>query len=728
MYKKITLFFFIAVLLSVSVFSQNQTITVEKIWKDYLFSPRGVRGFHSMHHGDFYSVTSKNGIDKYSFETGNLVGNIITNDDLLLMSSQKVGMKDITSYEFDENEKQILIATDENAIFRRSSSAIYYIINLETKKITLLDDPNKGKQSFATFSHDGQKVAFVRDNNLFVKELNSGKVIQLTADGAENKIKNGFADWVYEEELSLTQAFEWAPDDSKIAFMRFDESKVKEFSMTMFGELYPETFSYKYPKAGEDNSVVAIYIYDFNTDKKNKIDFGTDLDCYFPRIYWLSNSTDLIILQLNRHQNVLDFHRYNTVTNHKDIVFTEQNSRWVEIGNIYFLDDNKSMLITSARDGWNHIYKVEFGGKTTQLTKGAYEVSEICAIDKKKSLIYYLSNETETLNRDLYVMNFQGKKKTLLTDGKGWNRITFSAANNFYLKNYSNATTPPYYTVCNSTGKELRVLQDNVDFVKNTQEYGFVPKEMIKIPTDNGLKLNGWMLRPSTFTEVQQYPVLMYVYGGPGSQEVNNSWVRSLDFAWYQMLVSYGYIVVCVDGRGTSGRGDEFKKCIYKQMGHFEAEDQLAVARYLQTLPYVDGNRIGIWGWSFGGYLSSLAMFKGEGLFKMAIAVAPVTNWRYYDNIYTERFLQTPQENPSGYDDNSPIFHTDKLQGAYLLVHGTADDNVHFQNSVDLTTALINSNKQFQEFFYPNMNHFINVGNARTHLYNKMTKFILDNL
>ncbi|HPT51936.1 MAG TPA: prolyl oligopeptidase family serine peptidase, partial [Bacteroidales bacterium] len=386
------------------------------------------------------------------------------------------------------------------------------------------------------------------------------------------------------------------------------------------------------------------------------------------------------------------------------------------------------IIFTSERDGYNHIYRAEFGKEPIQLTSGEMEVFGICAIDFDKQRIYYVSNESAPLNKDLYSIDFNGKKKKMLTDGTGWNTPTFNSNAHYYCNNYSNSNTPPIYTLHDCNGKVIDTLEDNAHFREVLKEYGFVPKEHFSFVSKDHITLNGWMIKPQSFNPDKKYPVLMYVYGGPGSQEVNNSYFRSYDHAWYQMLAQKGYMVVCVDGRGTAGRGDAFEKVIYKQMGKYETIDQIATAEYLQTLPYVDKERIGIWGWSFGGYLSSLAMFKGNGIFKMAMSVAPVTNWRYYDNIYTERFLQRPQDNPEGYDDNAPCFFANQLKGNYLLVHGTADDNVHFQNSMSLVTQLNQYEKQYEQFFYPNKNHFIYGGNTRYHLYVKLTDFLLKNL
>ena len=728
MKKNIITLFIIVVFCQINSFAQ-QEITVEKIWKSHLFYPQHVQGFKSLNQGDYYTVINPSGIDKYSFETGEKVATLLSNETLLLMSGKKISISDIDDYAFDITEKKLLIAIKKEHVFRRSTKAIYHLINLRTGTMEALDREDDDKQSFATFSNDGKHVAYVKNNNLFVKDLANNYITQITSDGEENFIKNGIADWVYEEELGLSKAFEWSPDGSKIAFLRFDESNVEEFSMTMYGDLYPDEFKYKYPKAGEELSLVDVFVYDLKTQKKMKIEMGPVKNYYTPRIYWLSNSIDLIAVKSNRHQNHFALIKYNTLNRQQAVIYSEENSTWISIlDTYYFLEDNQSMIITSEQNGFNHIYKVTFGGEAKPLTAGNWEVAEICAIDYQKRLIYYLSNESAPLNRDLYVIDFEGQKKKLLSNGKGWNRISFNANANYFLKNYSDNQTPPVYSICKSNGKELRILQDNKELRNAVKEYGFVPKEMFSFTTDEGILLNGWMIKPPKFNPAKQYPVLMYVYGGPGSQEVNNSWFRGQDLAWYQMLAQKGYIVACVDGRGTSGRGVAFKNIIYKQMGNLETIDQIAAAKYLKTLPFVDVNRVGIWGWSFGGYLSTLAICKGEGIFKMAIAVAPVTNWRYYDNIYTERFLQTPQENPSGYDDNSPIFHADKLKGAYLLVHGMADDNVHFQNSVDMVTALIENEKQFEQFFYPNMNHFINHGTARYHLYTKLTDFVLKNL
>lgn len=717
-----------ALLLISNSITAQKSITVEDIWKNYKFYPQSVPGFNTMHNGDYYTVKTVMGIDKHKFVDQTKVATLLSNDDLKAMHSS-LSMRTISSYSFDLTEQKILLGTQAESIYRRSFKAYYYVADMKARTIVPVSDTTLGKQSFCTFSPDGNKIAFVRDNNLYIKDLTTNTETAVTTDGKDRHIINGMADWVYEEELDMSQCFYWSPNGENIAFLRFDESRVKEFSFTMYGGLYPQEHRYKYPKAGEDNSLVNVMIYNLPTGNTVTVDLGDNSNCYFPRLYWLPNAQELIALKMNRHQNKLEFFRYNLLSKTIDMVYTDENEKWLDVTHdYYFLKDNKSMIVTSERDGYNHIYYVVLGGTVTQLTKGNYEVAGICAIDKEKKYIYYLSNESGTLNRDLYRIGFDGKGKKMLSNGKGWNNATFSPTCKYYRNVYSDIATPPVYTLNNADGKVLSTMQDNAAYKELMKEYGFAPMELFSFVTEEGVSINGSIIKPLNFDPSKKYPVLMHVYGGPGSQEVSNSFGGSMDGAWYQMLAQKGYIIVCTDGRGTATKGDAFKKCIYRQMGKYEAIDQIATAKYLKTLPYVDGNRIGIWGWSFGGYLSSLAMFTGEGVFKMAMAVAPVTTWRYYDNIYTERFLQTPQENASGYDDNSPITHAAKLQGSYLLVHGLADDNVHVQNSVDLITALNKAEKQYEQYFYPNKNHSIYGGNTRYHLYMKLTDFVLKNL
>lgn len=725
--KKLLLSFFMLAF-AVIAFGQAKKITVEKIWDDFYFYPRGVAGYTAMPKSDCYTVVKRGGIERYSFATGELIDMLLSNTDLERLSCGTVDISKVSGYEFTADESKIVLAIDEESIWRRSTLAFYYVYDIAAKTLTLVADTNT-KLHFAVLTEDGTKVLFARDCDLFYQELATGKITQITRDGKPNAILNGYADWVYEEELDMSRAASWSPDGTKIAFLRFDESRVKEYNFALYDELYPTDFKYKYPKAGEDNSLVDVYIYDVAAKSLTKVDLGDNSNCYFPRVYWMPNSQDAVILKLNRHQDRLDFIRYNTATRQQDIVYTDQNDKWLDVtDNYYFLSDNNSMIVTSERNGFNHIYKVTFGEEIKQLTNGDWEVNEIQYVNEKKKLIYYLSNESGVLNRDLYAINFDGKKKHLLTKGDGWASTEFCPNGNYYRLQYSDLNTLPKYTINEKSGKELRVLNDNKHVKETMDKYGFVNREIIHFTTEDGTELYGWMMKPANFDPNKRYPVMMNCYGGPGSQQVMNAYSSAQDLAFYQMLAQHGYISVCVDGRGTATRGDAFKKVIYQQMGKYEAIDQIAAANWLKKQPYVDGDRIGIWGWSFGGYLSALSLFRGDGAFKMAISVAPVTNWRYYDNIYTERFMRTPQENPDGYDLNSPTTYAKDLKGKYFLIHGTADDNVHFQNAMELVKALNEAGVEYDQFFFPNKNHFIMGGNTRTYLYNKLAKYILENL
>ena len=709
--------------ISFSLFSQ--TLTLEDIYIKGALRSEGVSGFQPMPTGDFYTVTTKSTIDKHKFATGEFVTTMVSDKMLTSLSQDSLTVSKINSYSFSKNEDKMLLATEIENIYRRTSKGFYFVYHIKEKTLAPVSDTSQGKISFATFSDDGEKVAFVRNLNLFYVELKTGKEVQVTFDGKENHILNGLPDWVYEEELGVEKTFVWSPDGKYLAYMRFDESNVKEFSMTMWGNLYPETYKYKYPKAGEENAIVEIYVFNTENNKNEKIDIKTAEEFYYPRLYWLPNATDLMVLQLNRLQNKLEFVQYNVLNHNYAIVFTDTNPYWLNVTNHYHFISNNAMILTSECNGFNHIYWIDFTGDIKQLTSGNWEVASIEFVNQKTKQIYYLSNEVDPLGRDLYVIDFAGKKKTRLSKGNGWNLATFSATGNYYRNTYSNATQPQCYTINDNKGNELRVLQENTKLKEKMQKYRCVTKQFLQFTTDEGITMDGWMLKPADFDPEKEYPVLVYTYGGPGAVEVSKNFNVE---AWYQYLTQNGYIVACADGRGSGGRGDAFKKVIYQQMGKYESDDQIAFAKYLKTLPYVNSNRIGIWGWSFGGYLAALSLFKGEGAFAMAIAVAPVTDWRYYDNIYTERFMRTPQENTAGYTENSPIFWADKLQGKFLMIHGTADDNVHFQNAIDLATALNSADKQYEMFFYPNKNHNISGGNTRLHLYTMMTEFILKNL
>lgn len=700
-------------------FSQKKDITLEDLWKNYSFFPKSYSGLNSMNDGEHYAALEKTDkgqeVIKYQFKDGKKVRT--------LLQCYNFEIPKVNNYSFSLDEKKILLETETEKIYRYSSKSTYYVYNIFTDKIKKISND---KLMYATFSPKGDKIAYVLNNNLFIKDINSGKTTQVTYDGKKNHIINGASDWVYEEEFALVRSFEWAPDGEHIAYYKFNEKNVKEFSMDLFdGGLYPTQEVFKYPKAGEENSVVKVYFYNLEEDKSNYIYTKKDYE-YIPRIKWTKNPKLLVMYGMNRHQNELDFVVVNTNDNTNKVLFTEKDKYYIDIhDNLTFLPED-NFIWTSEKDGFNHIYIKGLDGYEEQITKGEWEVTSFDGINSDKMEIYYRSTEEGSINRTLYVQNLETNEKRKLSAQIGDNSIKFSKNLKYYLNSYSNANTAPYYTLHNSSGKQLKILEDNSEFNDNMQEFNLSNKELFTIQTDEA-ELNAWMIKPPNFDPNKEYPLFMFLYGGPGSQQVKNSFGWT-NFYWHQMLAQNGYIVACVDNRGTGGKGSEFKKITYKELGKLETVDQINAAKYFGKLDYIDEKRIGIQGWSYGGYMSSLAITKGADIFSLAIAVAPVTNWRYYDNIYTERYMQTPQENSNGYDSNSPINHVDKLKGHYLLIHGGADDNVHVQNSMEMISALVKANKQFDLFIYPDKNHGIYGGNTRFHLYKKMTDFILNNL
>jgi dipeptidyl-peptidase-4 len=706
--------------------AQTKNIALEDIWLKYKFYPKTISGFNSMNDGEYYTIIDQGNLDQYSYRTGKLVKTLIDAGDLILKGSSKPIR--YSSYQFSDDETKILLVTERKKIYRHSFSAEYYVYNFATKKLIKLSE--NGPQRLASFSPDGTKVAFMRENNLFITDLNTGEEKQFTKDGEINKIINGAPDWVYEEEFSFNKAYEWAPDGQSIAFIRFDESKVKEFELTIYGDLYPEQYKYKYPKAGEDNSIVSVHVYDLTSGNTKKMDIGTNKDIYIPRIKWTNNPKVLSIQRLNRLQNKWEILLADISSGSTRVLYKEKNKYYIDItDNLIFLDKEKGFIFTSEMDGYNHIYYYDMQGMLVKkLNKGNYDVTELFGLDSKKSLLYFQAAYTSPLNRDVMSVDINTAKTEKISDKDGTNSAQFSSDFKYFVNTYSDANTPPYITAHKANGSLLYVLEDNNEIKRLMKEYGYAPKTFFKVKTDKDIELNAWMIKPLDFDSTKRYPVLMYLYGGPGSQTVTNSW-GWFNLMWFEMLAQKGIIVVSVDNRGTGSRGEEFKKSTYLKLGKLETIDQINANKYLGTLPYVDSRRIGIFGWSYGGYMSTLCMTKGAAYFKTGIAVAPVTNWRYYDNIYTERFMRTPQQNGDGYDSNSPISHADKLKGNYLLMHGTADDNVHIQNSMDLITALLKYNKQFDMQFYPNSDHSIYYGRYdHFHVYRKMTDFLLNKL
>ncbi|NQU32181.1 MAG: DPP IV N-terminal domain-containing protein [Bacteroidetes bacterium] len=720
-------------ILSTSVFGQDtlKSITLKEIWTDYKFMAKSVRGVNSLKNGKEYTMIKKGSIVIYDYKSGDSISTLVNKNDLMVKDSENPIR--IGSYSMNSDENKFLFPTESESIYRHSSKADYYIWDVKTKELTQLS--KGGKQSLADFSPQSDKVAFVRDNDIFIVNLITGEEKQITTDGQKNHIINGTCDWVYEEEFGFTKGFNWSPDGNNIAYYRFDESKVKEYTLEYYGELYPKWETYKYPKAGEDNSTVEIFVYNLESGVATKMDVGEETDQYIPRIKWTKDPNVLSIQRLNRLQNHLDILLADAIVGNSRIMYSEDNDYYIDItDNLTFLSNNKEFLITSEKDGYNHIYLYNMNGKVQrQLTSGNWDVTEIYGWDETVGFLYYQSAESSPLNRDIYKVSIKGKK-TKISRQDGTNNASFSKNFKYYINNYSASGVPPVYTVVMSNGKEVRVIEDNAALKEKLSHYSISKPEFFKfttpeitMPDGSQVELNAWKILPYDFDPEKKYPVLLSIYGGPGSQEVRNSW-GGFNYMWYEMLAENGIIVMSVDNRGTGARGEVFKKMTYLELGKYETLDYIETAKYLGSLPYVNKDRIGIFGWSYGGFMSSNALFQGADYFNTAIAVAPVTNWRYYDNIYTERFMRTPQENPDGYDNNSPINHVDKLTGNYLLVHGNADDNVHPQNSMDLFSALVKADKQFDFMLYPNKNHSIYGGNTRYHLFNKMTDFLYEHL
>jgi dipeptidyl-peptidase-4 len=712
----------------ISFLSYSQQLTVESIWKKYEFGSQGVEGFKSMKDGLHFTklseIDGKLAITKHKITDSEGKGEVLVTDAQLTFNGKII---DVNDYEFNDDESKLLITTNTKSIYRRSYTAEYYLLDLVSKKIDQLDAKHS-PQTLAEYSPDGTKVSYIYKNDIYVKDLKTGKARKLTLDGKSNKVINGTTDWVYEEEFGITKAYDWSPDSKKIAFLRFNEKQVKEFSLTYYkNELYPENYTFKYPKAGEVNSVVTAHLLDVKSSKISAINVGEYE--YIPRLQWSNVENKLILLTLNRHQNHLKYHLIDATSKKASskVFFEEKSATYVEIdNNLLILKDGKSILRTSEADGFNHIYSINFDGKSTQITKGKWDVIELYGIDNANQLIYYSSAENSAISKCIYKISINGEGKTLISMPEGYNDAEFTTGMNYFVKTYSNANSPAVISLCDNTGKMIAVLEDNQKLRDKLSTFNLSKKEFMTFDLGTH-SLNGWMMKPANFDASKKYPVYMIVYGGPGHNEVLDSW-GGMNYMYHQLLTQEGFIVVSVDPRGTMFRGAEFKKATYLQLGKLETEDLIATGKKLQGMPFIDANRIGIQGWSYGGFMSSLAITKGADVFKMAIAVAPVTNWKWYDNIYTERFMRTPKENQSGYDDNSPINFVKQMKGKYLLIHGSGDDNVHYQNTMEMVNALVAADKQFDLFIYPNKNHGIYGGNTRNHLYNMMLNYTKENL
>jgi dipeptidyl-peptidase 4 len=702
--------------------AQKKQITLEDIYRLGTFRGEFVPGFQSMQDGNFYVETTAKGIVQKSFltnvETAVLVANSAAKD-------ENGKALDLGDFELSADEKKVLLAKDREFIYRHSSKAFVYVHDRSTNATVQVD---KEKVMHASFNNDGSKVAFVKNNNLMVRDLVAGTTTAITKDGEWNKIINGNCDWVYEEEFSMTHgAFNWSNNGQYIAYYRFDESKVPVFNMAMYEGLYPADYSYKYPKAGDPNSEIEIHVYELATGKDVKVDIGTNKDIYIPRISW-TNDNQLCVQWLNRLQNHLKYLLANPTSGTTKLLYEEKNKYYVDItDDLKFLADGKQFIHTSEKDGYLHVYLYGMDGlQKAEITPGKFDVAGISYIDEKNKRLYFTAGINSPMDRQLYVVDFQGKKRVQVSQGAGWHNVTFNSNGLYYLDNYSTLNTPATISIMDSKGKLVKQLKDNAPLKAKLQDYDIATATFLKVPNSKNDSLNCVILKPNNFDPSKKYPVLFCNYGGPGSQEVVDRY-GSISF-WHQLLAQKGYIIVKCDNTGTGARGEEFKKKTYLRMGDLETQDQVDVAKYLAKMPWVDGNRIGHWGWSYGGFMSSLAITQGAEIFKAAVAVAPVTNWRYYDNIYTERFMRTPQENGKNYDATAPLSQVGKIKGKFLIIHGTADDNVHFQNSVMMVDEMVKKNIDFESAYYPNKNHGIRGGNTSYHLYRKMTNWIIANL
>ena len=730
--RKLAVLFSIGLLAINTVLAQDKEVSVAAIY-DGTFRTEGMDVLRSRNNGTQYTLLNYDRVNKiqtidlYEYETLEKTATLLSTEDL-------EGISYMSSYTFSADESKVLLATDLIPIYRRSTLGSYFVYDFNDKSLIKIADVGIQEPSL---SPDGSKVAYGYENNIYLFDLKTKQTEQLTFDGEKNRIINGITDWVYEEEFGFVRAFEWSPEGTHIAFLRFDETEVPEYSMPIYGEdLYPTLQTFKYPKAGENNAVVSLHLMELEGAKTATI----PVDAYYiPRIKWKNNPDELAFQTFNRHQNELVLYEYNKRSGALSVLHTERDAAYVDVNdNLTFLVDD-SFIWSSEKDGYNHLYLHDKSGKEKrQLTSGDWEVTSYYGYDEKRKKIFFQSTAMGSINRDVYSVGINGKNLRRLTAQDGVNRASFSADFTYFINAHSNAVTPPSYTLNTTVPKKrvrdanagqslmLKTIVDNTALLNTLEDYNISPKEFSTLAV-NGNDLNMWMIKPADFDPSKKYPLLMFQYSGPGSQSVSNSWMSANDY-WYQLLQSKGYIIACVDGRGTGFKGRDFKKSTYLQLVRYESDDQIAAAEQLSALPYIDENRTGIWGWSFGGDMAMHSILKGNEVFETAISVAPVTSWRFYDTIYTERFMRTPQENPEGYDLNSPLNYADQLKGKLLLVHGSADDNVHFQNTMRMVEALVQANKQFDWAVYPDKNHGIYGGKTREQLYNKMTQFILNNL
>ncbi len=753
-----TLLFFAAVL------AAQMPITLEDIWQRNTFKPKTVPGFTFRKDGRNYTMLEEGAIRQYDITTGQRGADLFPEKAHDVQKTlEALQIEGFESYTFSDDGQKVLLSTESVAIYRHSFKASYFVYDFDTHILELLYGTSTAvKVSNPTFSPDGSKVAFNFENNLYIKNLANKKVTQVTTDGKQNAVINGSTDWVYEEEFAFTRAYEWSPDSKYIGFIRFDESKVPELTMQRYNytvqnpdvlarevkgnesngygvaqptDMYPEAVTFKYPKVGEANAQVSVMIYEVTTAKITKANLQHYPGFYVPRIKWTKAPYQLCILEMNRPQNELLVQLADPATGETKLLLKEKSEKYyISIhDNLTFLAGGKRFVWTSELGGYNHafLYNMDtengYAKLERQLTKGDWDVTNFYGVDEKRQCIYYQAADVSPMQRQIYSQPLDGSPRRNIVVDAGFNDVQFSSTYDYLVCTASNINTPPVYTVYDGAGRRIRTIEDNAAIAELQTAYGTVRTEFFQFTTSGGVALNGWIMKPAKMKKKGKYPVFMFQYGGPGSQKVLDQWMGP-NYWWFQMLVQKGYVVACVDNRGTGARGETFKKMTQNKLGYYETIDQIEAAKWLGSQQWADPTRIGIFGWSYGGFMATNCILKGNDVFKAAIAVAPVTNWKWYDTIYTERYMSTESQNPQGYLENSPVNYAEKLKGKYLIVHGLADDNVHFQHTAEMTRALVAANKPFESFFYPNCNHGISGGTTRLHLYTKMTDFVLENL
>ena len=722
-------------LMSITEVSAADKITVKDI-TDGKFAAKTVKGIDPIEGSDSYARISDDGkkILKYSFKTGRQTAVLF---DVANTMGEKIDGFD--GYIMSPDGRRILIQTKTERIYRRSFKAEYYIYTIESRKLERLSDG--GPQQVPVWSNDGMQIAFVRDNNIhLVKLLYDNAESEVTKDGKFNEIINGIPDWVNEEEFGLSRALTFNADGTMLCWIRYDESKVKTYSLQMFKGMkpshdeyadYPGLYSYKYPKAGQDNSVVSVWSYEIKTHKARRMQLPLQSDSYVPRIKATSDPSKVIVYTMNRHQDQLCLYGVNPRSTVAQLIVKEQSPKYVKEESMEAVTIGRnSILMPSDRDGYTRLYLYNMNGTLLRrIGSGNHDITSVYGYNESTGDVYYQAAALNAHDRQVFVSHKNGKVERI-TNQEGWNSAVFSGDYQYFVNTWSDYNTPYVLTTRTNEGRVLSTMVDNKELKAITKQYGFTPKEQFSFKTSEGVQLDGWMIKPADFDASKKYPVIMFQYSGPGSQQVTNSWnagSMGQGGAFDYYLAQQGFIVVCVDGRGTGGRGSEFEKSVYQRLGDLESKDQVETALYLGSLPFVDKERIGIWGWSYGGFCTLMSMSEGRGVFKAGVAVAPPKNWKYYDSIYTERYMRTPKENPSGYAVN-PIERASKLHGALLICHGTADDNVHPQNTFEYAEALVQADKDFREIYYTNRNHSIYGGNTRNHLLRQISNFFIENL